>query len=194
MNLPGILLLALAIILNLPFVQMFSCQTPSGSEGACVSLRACPNLLRLLRRPISLQARALLRSSVCRYGQRLPYVCCPILRSTTTTTTTTPKPAPLISLQCGKQGTGSKRPAGTRVVGGTAAKPGEWPWLAALGYRSKQGGQVRFLCGGALIGPSHVITAAHCIRSDLTTILLGEHILGIDTDGANPQEVFSLSR
>jgi len=189
MNLPGILLLFLPIILNLPVVQMFSCQTPSGSEGSCVSLRACPNLLRLLRRPISLQARALLRSSVCRYGQRLPYVCCPILRSTTTTTTTTPKPAPLISLQCGKQGTGNKRPAGTRVVGGTAAKPGEWPWLAALGYRSKQGGQVRFLCGGALIGPSHVITAAHCIRSDLTTILLGEHILGIDTDGANPQEV-----
>ena len=36
---------------------------------------------------------------VLRYGQRLPYVCCPILRSTTTTTTTTPKPAPLISLQ-----------------------------------------------------------------------------------------------
>ena len=26
-----------------------SCQTPSGSEGSCVSLRACPNLLRLLR-------------------------------------------------------------------------------------------------------------------------------------------------
>ena len=75
------------------------------------------------RRPISLQARATLRASVCRFfsafclsflvstffelkfiqrfGKRLPDVCCPhIRRTTTTTTTTTPPPPPqLISPQ-----------------------------------------------------------------------------------------------
>jgi len=174
----------LSILLNLPSIQMFRCETPSGSEGTCVSLRACPNLLRLLRRPISLQARAMLRASVCRFGQRLPDVCCPLVRSAPTTT---PPPPELISSQCGKQAT-AKRTAGTRVVGGTAAKLGDWPWLVALGYRSSQG-ETRYLCGGALIGPSHLITAAHCVRPDLKTVLLGEHILGNDTDGAHPQEV-----
>jgi len=184
MKLPVTLVTLVSILLNLPPIQMSRCETPSGSEGTCVSLRACPTLLRLLRRPISLQARAMLRASVCRFGQRLPDVCCPLVRSTTTTT---PPPPELISSQCGKQATG-KRPAGTRVVGGTAARPGDWPWLVALGYRRTQG-EMRYLCGGALIGPNHVVTAAHCIRSDLKTVLIGEHILGNDTDGAQPEEV-----
>jgi len=179
-------LIVLSILLNLPVIQMFRCQTASGSEGSCVSLRACPNLLRLLRRPISLQARAKLRASVCRFGQRLPDVCCPVVRSTTTTTTTPPPPE-LISSQCGKEANG-KRTAGTRVVGGTAAKLGDWPWVVALGYKKNQG-ETQYLCGGALIGPSHLITAAHCVRSDLKTVLLGEHILGNDTDRAHPQEI-----
>ena len=34
----------------------------------------------------------------------------------------------------------------------------------------------------------HVVTAAHCLRDDLETVLLGEHIIGNDTDGASPEE------
>lgn len=73
-------------------------------------------------------------------------------------------------------------------MGGTASSPGDWPWLVALGYRSPQG-EVTYLCGGALVGARHVVTAAHCVRADLATALLGEHVIGNDLDGANPEEI-----
>ncbi|XP_069675229.1 serine protease nudel-like [Periplaneta americana] len=44
-----------------------------------------------------------------------------------------------------------------RVVGGTASKPGAWPWVVAL-YRDGQ-----FHCGGVLLQESWVMTAAHCV-------------------------------
>ncbi|XP_028406523.1 chymotrypsin-like protease CTRL-1 [Dendronephthya gigantea] len=58
---------------------------------------------------------------------------------------------------------GQSNPSGVRkrVVSGHDALPGAWPWQALLlyGYRRT------FLCSGALIHPSWVLTAAHCIRN-----------------------------
>lgn len=44
------------------------------------------------------------------------------------------------------------------MIGGTDATPGEWPWQAKL--RTKEEG---FFCGGSLITPTWVMTAAHCV-------------------------------
>jgi secreted trypsin-like serine protease len=62
------------------------------------------------------------------------------------------------------------------IVGGNEATPGEWPW------------QVRvlpsiYLCGGSLIRPEWVLTAAHCVVDDFgdpflpseITVVLGDH-------------------
>ena len=45
-----------------------------------------------------------------------------------------------------------------RIVGGSTAPPGAWPWQVALRSFTSQ-----YLCGGALIADKWVLTAAHCI-------------------------------
>ena len=47
-----------------------------------------------------------------------------------------------------------------RIVGGRAAKPGAWPWQAAIYVKS------HFRCGGALIKENWVVTVAHCFNYD----------------------------
>ena len=47
-----------------------------------------------------------------------------------------------------------------RVVGGREAKPGAWPWQAAVYVKSN------FRCGGVLIKENWVLTLAHCFFYD----------------------------
>jgi len=88
-----------------------------------------------------------------------------------------------IPVECGQTKVGSNR-----IVNGKPAKRNAWPWLAALGYTDPNSGDVLYLCGATLVTARHVVTAAHCIRDDMVTVLLGEHVIGNDTDGVNPEE------
>jgi len=55
-----------------------------------------------------------------------------------------------------------------RVVGGSSAGFGTFPWQALIRIKSSR-------CGGALVGPRHVVTAGHCVNP------LGKDILESDT-------------
>jgi secreted trypsin-like serine protease len=66
------------------------------------------------------------------------------------------------------------------IIGGVEAEPGAWPWMAALVTASEPNAYDGQFCGGALIAPEWVITAAHCFNSDDPTqvdVVLGRHTL-----------------
>lgn len=50
-----------------------------------------------------------------------------------------------------------------RIVGGQLAPEGAWPWQIAL-YIQGQSGTFFAMCGGSLIAPQWVLTAAHCVK------------------------------
>ncbi|XP_061136448.1 transmembrane protease serine 13-like isoform X1 [Syngnathus typhle] len=58
-----------------------------------------------------------------------------------------------VSLQCVDCG---KQQSTSRIVGGTVAERGQWPWQLTLHFRGSH------VCGGVLIAPDFVLTAAHC--------------------------------
>ncbi|XP_073781673.1 tryptase gamma isoform X2 [Danio rerio] len=64
--------------------------------------------------------------------------------------------------------------AGMRIVGGTEAVKGQWGWQTSLHWRGKH------VCGGAIISPHWVITAAHCfVQYDM--MLESDWVVVIDT-------------
>uniref|UniRef100_A0A8C3N747 Uncharacterized protein n=1 Tax=Geospiza parvula TaxID=87175 RepID=A0A8C3N747_GEOPR len=64
----------------------------------------------------------------------------------------------------------------SRVVGGEDAVAHSWPWQISLQY--SRSGSWSHYCGGTLIAPQWVLTAAHCISSSLTyRVVLGKQDL-----------------
>ena len=56
--------------------------------------------------------------------------------------------------------TAQSQAAGPRIVGGTPAPYSNWPWIANLTVHTSEGDG---RCGGTLIAPTWVVTAAHCV-------------------------------
>src|SRR5277367_773673 len=54
--------------------------------------------------------------------------------------------------------------ADVRIVGGEATSQREWPWQIALFLRA--GGREFYTCGGSLIAPNWVLSAAHCFQAE----------------------------
>ncbi|XP_021921122.1 proclotting enzyme-like isoform X2 [Zootermopsis nevadensis] len=187
------------------------CRTPDGRAGSCDDLSSCPQLLLDLSN---------LRQSICFKSLFVPGVCCPspfitpapdvvtvatTVRTTTTTrrpATTTRRPSPVVtssktttsrptvapSVECGQP----EVPA-FRVVGGEESLPGRWPWMAAIFLHGSR--RTEFWCGGSLVGPRHVLTAAHCTRDSRQrpfsarqfTVRLGDVDLKRDDEPSSPE-------
>ncbi|KAG0426151.1 hypothetical protein HPB47_026727 [Ixodes persulcatus] len=97
---------------------------------------------------------------------------------------------------CGFSPCGQTNVSVSRIVGGRESEPGAWPWMAAIYINS--GGVNSAACGGALVTPRHVVTAAHCVvvghratnlPPSVFTIRLGDHNLVRSDDNVSPVEI-----
>jgi Trypsin len=70
---------------------------------------------------------------------------------------------------------------GAQIVGGGEASTSTYPWMAALLDSSVSDGFNAQFCGGSLIDPSWVLTAAHCVTDPDLTPSEVQVALGHDT-------------
>ncbi|XP_044200086.1 ovochymase-1 isoform X1 [Thunnus albacares] len=77
----------------------------------------------------------------------------------------------------------------TRIIGGQEAWAHSWPWQVSLRFASMPA------CGGAVIGPLWVISAAHCFKrynkASFWTVLAGKH--NLDDPHEAGQQLVSVS-
>lgn len=77
-----------------------------------------------------------------------------------------------------------------KIVGGTTAVAGDWPWMAAIIHSDATNYYYGQFCGGALIAESWVLTAAHCVYDNTAQkwkapaevdVVMGLHNLMLDS-------------
>ncbi|XP_030380378.1 uncharacterized protein LOC115628430 [Scaptodrosophila lebanonensis] len=160
------------------------CRGPDTRAGECVDIRSCDTLLDELRlKQTDPNFAKFLQASNRVCGGAGSTVCCPTGEVAPTSApgmrprNTNEIPRRLLTVE---EGCGYTLNSYKKIVGGEVSKKGAWPWIALLGYDDGSGSP--FKCGGTLITARHIVTAAHCIRPDLTFVRLGEHDLGTDTE------------
>jgi len=87
---------------------------------------------------------------------------------------------------------------GVKITDGEESTPNSWPWAATITWKSNG----RVLCGGSLIEPRHILTAAHCLNPETNVIndwkdmeiLLGAHDVSKDENSRQSFNIVKAKR
>ncbi|XP_030691263.2 transmembrane protease serine 2 [Globicephala melas] len=79
----------------------------------------------------------------------------------------------VVSLRCIECGVSGKTRRQSRIVGGSSAAPGDWPWQVSLHVQGTH------VCGGSIITPEWIVTAAHCVEEPLNNPKIWTAFAGI---------------
>jgi secreted trypsin-like serine protease len=75
---------------------------------------------------------------------------------------------------------------GVKILGGAVAAPGQFPWMAVLVDSRAERAIDGAFCGGTVVAPRVVLTAAHCVEgtnADEIDVVVGRTRLSQDDDG-----------
>lgn len=102
-----------------------------------------------------------------------------------------PPEKPTVSFTCGRGGPNN------RITGGSEAEKHSIPWQAALTSfwtTVMWMGDNQPFCGGTIISPYHILTAAHCPFVPNKWVQVGEHIINDHNDSSTRHEVIFLQQ
>ncbi|XP_063907843.1 serine protease grass-like [Zophobas morio] len=166
------------------------CTTPDQKPGSCLQIYNCQPMLDFLdkvRQPIPPETEKHLKSYRCGTDRGKPKICCPsgliiidnekLEDSIVFPDVSTHRNFRLLPKNCGHFD------ADNKIVNGEKTGLFEFPWMALLSYRTRNGPQ--FKCGGTIINQKYILTAAHCLanlKTPLIGVRVGEHNIRTQKD------------